>query len=369
MTPQHSAQTLLYVGTYTKGDSRSEGIYVYRFDPTTGALTYLSVTPGITNPSFLAIDPQQRYLYAVSEVTTPDGQKGGAVNAFAIDAETGGLTHLNQQSTQGADPCYLSVDATGKFVLVANYTSGSVCMFPIEADGRLGAISDFVQHQGSSVDPSRQQGPHAHSFVIDPANRYAFAPDLGLDRVMQYKPDWEKGKLGANNPSWVQIAAGAGPRHFDFHPSRRYAYVINELGSTVTAFAYDEAKGTLAEIHTVSTLPTDFTGRSHCADIHVHPAGKFVYGSNRGHDSIAVFAIDEASGRLTTLGHALTQGRTPRNFTIDPAGAFLLAANQDSSTVVTFAIDGESGGLTPTGQVAEVPTPVCLKWVQGAGSR
>lgn len=368
MAQQNQSETRVYVGTYTGKlghvDGAAEGIYLYRFDPKTGALAYVSVAPGITNPSFLAIDPQQRALYAVSEMKTPDGRAGGAVSAYAIDAATGNLTHLNQQSTGGADPCHLSVDATGKFLLVANYTSGSVAMFPIAADGSLGEPSDFVQHEGSSIDPNRQQGPHAHSFMIDPGNRYAFAPDLGMDKVMQYKLDLAQGKLISNNPPWVQIQAGQGPRHFDFHPSRRHAYVINELGSTVTAFAYDEAQGTLSAIQTISTLPADFSGRSHCADIHVHPSGQFVYGSNRGHDSIAIFRIDEATGQLTALGHESTQGRTPRNFAIDPTGTILLAANQDTSTVVTFWIDAQTGKLTPTGQVAAVPTPVCLKLVQ-----
>jgi 6-phosphogluconolactonase len=368
MAQQNQSETRVYVGTYTGKlghvDGAAEGIYLYRFDPTTGALTYVSVAPGITNPSFLAIDPEQRALYAVSEMKTPDGRAGGAVSAYHIDPATGNLTHLNQQSTGGADPCHLSVDATGKFLLVANYTSGSVAMFPIEADGSLGERSDFVQHEGSSIDPNRQQGPHAHSFMIDPGNRYAFAPDLGMDKVMQYKLDLAQGKLIPNDPPWVQIQAGQGPRHFDFHPSRRYAYVINELGSTVTAFAYDEAQGTLNAIQTLSTLPANFSGRSHCADIHVHPSGQFVYGSNRGHDSIAIFSVDEATGQLTALGHESTQGRTPRNFAIDPTGTILLAANQDTSTVVTFWIDAQTGKLTPTGEIAAVPTPVCLKLVQ-----
>jgi 6-phosphogluconolactonase len=356
-----SHQFLIYIGTYTTG--ASEGIYVYRFDTSTGAMEHLSTTIGVENPSFLAIDPGGRYLYSVSKVADGSGQPTGAVYAFSIDQATGELAHLNHQSSGGAGPCHVSVDYTGRFVLVANYGSGSVAMLPIQSDGSLGEAAGFVQHGGSSVNPARQEGPHAHSIIVDPANRYAFAPDLGLDKVLIYRLDLDRGRLVPNNEPWGRTAPGAGPRHFDFHPNRKYAYVINELNSTFTAYGYDESNGALTEIQSISTLPEEFAGTNLCADVHVHPSGRFVYGSNRGHDSIVVCGIDQATGKLTYIDCESTQGRSPRNFALDPAGDFLLAANQDSDTVVTFRIAHETGGLEPTGHVAQVPTPVCLKLI------
>jgi 6-phosphogluconolactonase len=246
---------------------------------------------------------------------------------------------------------------------VANYAGGSVSVLPIGEDGRLGELTDLVQHHGSSANPQRQKSPHPHSANLDAANRYLFVPDLGLDKIMIYRIDSPRGKLKPNDEPWARVKAGAGPRHFAFHPKGRYAYVINELDSTVTAFAFDETRGTLKEIQTVPTLPDSFTGNSTCADVHVSPSGKFLYGSNRGHDSIVIFAIDEDTGQLTYVEHEPTQGKTPRNFAIDPTGTFLLAANQNSDTVVTFRIDPVTGRLSPTGHVASVPSPVCLKLV------
>ncbi len=350
---------LVYIGTYTQGDS--EGIYVYRLDISSGALEYVSVAAGVDNPSFLELHPQKPYLYAVNEISDFGGESSGAITAFSIDEGTGALTLLNQQSTIGPGPCHLSVDATGKFALVANYGGGSVCMLPIQEDGTLGEATDFIQHEGSSVNPARQQGPHAHSIVIDPTNRYAFTPDLGLDKILIYKIDLTSGKLIPNDPPWVAVAPGGGPRHFDFHPDHKYAYVINEIGNTVTAFTYDETNGSLAEIQTIPTLPDDFEDTSHTADIHVSPSGKFLYGSNRGHDSIVIFAIDSETGTLAYVDHESTQGETPRNFAIDPTGTFLFAENQGTDTIVTFRIDSDTGKLTATGHVADVPMPVCIK--------
>jgi 6-phosphogluconolactonase len=330
-------------------------------DVSSGALEFASKVTGLDNPTFLAISPDQHFLYAASEVDESAGQPGGAVSAFSIAPKTGTLTYLNQRSSGGALCCHLSVDKTRNFVLVANYGGGSVAVLPIEQDGRVGEATDFVQHRGSSIDPQRQQGPHAHSIVLDAANRYAFAPELGLDRIMIYRLDVAEGKLIPSDKPWAQVRPGAGPRHFTFHPNGRYAYVINELNSTFTAFAYDETNGALTEIQTVSTLPDDFAGTSHCADVHVSPSGKFLYGSNRGHDSIVVFAIDGDTGRLTYVDHEPTQGETPRNFAIDATGTFLLAANQDTDTIVTFRIDQQTGKLEATGDVTEVPMPVCLK--------
>lgn len=351
---------LAYIGTYT-GPGKSEGIYVYRFDPATGGLTYLSKATGIENPSFLAIHPAQRYLYAVNEISQYAGKASGAVTALAIDPASGALRLLNQQPTTGTGPCHLSVDASGRCVLVANYGSGSVTALPIRDDGSLGAATAFVQHEGSSVNPERQKEPHAHAILPDPFNRYAFAPDLGIDRILIYRLNPAKGALTPNDTPWVQTYPGAGPRHFTFHPNGRYAYVINELGNTFTAFTYEADRGALEEIQTLSTLPGDFTGVSHCADVHVHPSGRFIYGSNRGHDSIAICAIDETTGRLTPVGHESVQGENPRNFAIDPTGTWLLVANQNTDNIVTFRIDAQTGRLQPAGQMTETPTPVCIK--------
>jgi 6-phosphogluconolactonase len=359
MSENNSQEIRVYIGTNTNGDS--EGIYVYRLNLSSGALEFESKATGVESPSFLALHPEHRYLYSVNAVQKVDGKPSGGVSAFRIDPSTGELTFLNQQLSGGPGPCHLSVDLTGQYVLVANYAGGSVAMLPIQADGSLGEATDFVQHAGSSVNPDRQQGPHAHSINIDPGNRYAFAPDLGIDKIMIYELDLTHGKLTPNSQPWAQVHAGAGPRHFDFHPNGRWAYAINELDSTMTAFNYDDSKGVLTEIGSIATLPDDFDGTSHCADVHVSPSGKFVYGSNRGHDSIVIFAVDERTGQLTLVGHESTQGEIPRNFAIDPTGSLLLAANQSSSTIVTFRIDSETGELNPTGQVVEVPTPVCLK--------
>lgn len=367
MTSQSASAIFVYVGTFTgfppHPRGKAEGIYVFRMDPSSGDLTLVHTATDVPNPSFLALHPSQRYLYAVNAVPEIDGHVGGAVSAFVVDRATGGLTFLNRQSTGGAGPCHVSVDQTGRYVMAANYGGGSVAMFPIQSDGRLGPASDFVQHVGSSVNPERQQGPHAHSINLDPTNRYALVADLGLDKVLVYRLDFAHGKLVPNDPPFVAVAPGAGPRHLDFHPSRRYAYVINEIGSTITAFDYDALRGTLREIHTVPTLPNGYSGTNSCADLHVHPSGRFLYGSNRGHDSIVIYAIDEATGRLAHVGHQSTGGRTPRNFAIDPGGSLLLAANQDTDNIVTFRIDQQSGKLTPTGQEVKALTPVCLKIV------
>ena len=358
-------ELLLYIGTYTSG--RSEGIYIYRMNLMTGELKHFKTVKGVVNPSFLAIDSQRHHLYAVNEVMELAGKPGGGVSAFAIDEKSGDLRFLNQQSSLGGAPCHVTVDRTGKFVLVANYGGGNVSVLPIQRDGSLGAATDMVQHQGSSINTQRQKGPHAHCIILDRSNRYAFAADLGLDKIMIYRFDAKKGKLTSHKAPSAQVKLGAGPRHFTFHPHSSYAFVINELDSTVTAFIYDGVRGTLKEVQTISTLPEGFSGTNYCADIHVSPSGKFLYGSNRGHDSIVAFAIDERTGKLTLIGHESTRGKTPRNFTIDPTGKFLLAANQGSDTVVSFRIDPVKGSLSPTGHVTEVPTPVCLKLIPAPG--
>jgi 6-phosphogluconolactonase len=349
---------LVYVGTYT--NKGSEGVYVYRLDSATGGLKPVSKSPRLNNPSFVAIDPKGRCVYAVRE----GGGPAGAVVALLRNQTTNELTILNEQPSGGQGPCYVTVDREGRFLLAANYGSGSAAVFPIADDGRLQPASCVVQHEGSSVNAARQKGPHAHSIVLDPANRYAFVPDLGLDKIMIYRFDRENGKLVPNDPPFAKCEPGSGPRHFTFHPDGKHAYVIEELSCTVTAFAYDASTGTLKSLQKISTLPKDFKGTSTCADVQVHPSGRFLYGSNRGHDSIATFAIDDKTRELHLIGYTPTQGKNPRNFAIDPSGTFLLAANQDSGTVVSFRINPDTGELTPAGQVCQVSMPVCLKMVK-----
>ncbi|HZG67848.1 MAG TPA: lactonase family protein [Herpetosiphonaceae bacterium] len=355
---------LAYIGTYTRTEphvqGKAEGIYVYRVDPASGAMEYQSTARGVTNPSFVVVDARRRFLYAVEEVDQFDGQPGGAACAFAIDPDTGDLGLLNRQPTHGTHPCYAGIDHTGRWLLVANYGGGSVCMLPIGEDGTLGAATDVVQHHGPSP---HHDGPHPHSIMPTPDNRYVLVPDCGLDRVYVYHLDHEHGTLTPNDPLSAPTGPASGPRHLAFHPNGTRVYSINEHGSSITAFAYDPAGGTLSEFQTISTLPEGFSGRNTCADIHFDPSGRWLYGSNRGHDSIAIFAVDQPSGKLQPLGHMPTGGRTPRNFAIDPRGRFLLAANQDTGTVVTFGVDRATGALAATGHVAEIPAPVCIALV------
>ena len=354
-----SNELLVYVGTYTNKGT-SDGIYLCKLNLATGELTKFSSAKS-QDPAFLAIDRKRKFLYAANEIGEFQGKKSGAVSAFSIHPKTGELTFLNQQATNSPGPCSVIVDKTGKCVLAANYSGGSVSAFPVKADGSLGELSDLVQHQGSSINPNRQKEPHAHTIIIDDSNRYAFCADLGMDKVMIYKLDAKRGKLTPNTPAFAAVKPGAGPRHFKIHPNNKFAYVINELDETVTVFAFDKAIGALKEIQTVPTLPADFTGTSYCADIHVHPSGKFLYGSNRGHDSIVVYRIDASTGKLTVAQHQSTQGKWPRNFAVDPTGQFLLVANQNTNNVVIFRIDAQTGQLSLTAHTLELPLPVCLK--------
>jgi 6-phosphogluconolactonase len=350
----------VYVGTYTNGDS--EGIYLCELDPKSGALTLVGLAGKANNPSFLALHPKGKFLYAVSEVDDYAATGGGAVMAFSLNADDGRLTPLNHQSSGGRGPCHVSLDRESKNVLVANYGSGSAAVIPLADDGALQKPTATVRHEGSSVHPDRQTAPHAHSINVSPDNRFAFVADLGLDKVLVYKLDAATGTLTPNDPPSAQLAPGAGPRHFAFHPSGKFAYVINELTSTITAFAYHAERGNLKELQTLTTLPADFTGNNTTAEVQVHPSGKFLYGSNRGHDSIAMFTIDPATGKLTALGQHPSGGKTPRNFGIDPTGAFLVAAHQDSNSVVVHQIDPATGRLSATEHQVEVPTPVCIKF-------
>ncbi|MGQ9648787.1 MAG: lactonase family protein, partial [Phycisphaerae bacterium] len=333
-------------------------------DTRSGELKSLGLAAEVASPSFLALHPKGRFLYAVGELNEFQGKKAGAVSALAIDAQTGKLTLLNQQPSGGQGPCHVTVDPTGKWVLTANYTTGTVAALPIDNEGRVGEPISIIQHIGSGPNAKRQQGPHAHSINLDPAGRFAFAADLGADKVFIYRFTADEGLQAANDPPFAQIAPGSGPRHFAFHPTGRFAYVINELASTITAFSYDAARGGLKELQTISTLPAGFAGENFTADIHVHPNGRFLYGSNRGHDSIAIFSIDPNSGCLTARGHEPTGGQWPRNFAIEPSGRWLLAANQKSNNVVEFAINSQTGLLAPTGRALQTPSPVCLTCVR-----
>ena len=354
---------LFYVGTYTQDGSQSKGIYAYSFDTATGQATSLGLAAETTNPSFVALAPSGQYLYAVNEVGNYKGPNSGGVSAFSVDRATGKLTFINEVASRGADPCYIIVDKSGKYVLVANYTGGSVAVFPILEGGKLGEATAFVQHTGHGADPKRQEGPHAHSIDLSPDNRFAFVDDLGLDEVLVYKFYASKGTLTPNDPPFTKLDAGAGPRHFVLHPSGKFAYVVAEMQSTVTALSVDLKAGTLQRLQTLSTLPKDFKGENDDAEVHVHPNGKFLYTSNRGHDSIVVYAIDPAKGTLTVIDDVPTQGKIPRSFEIDPTGKFLFAENEKSNNIVIFRIDEKTGRLTATGQKLEVSEPVCVKFV------
>jgi 6-phosphogluconolactonase len=349
----------VYIGTYT--GPKSKGIYRCELDLATGKLTAPELAVEVVSPSFLALHPSEKFVYSVNEISNLNGKKGGGISAFAIDAKTGGLTLLNQQSSGGAGPCHLVVDRAGKNVLAANYGGGSVCVAPIEADGRLRELSAFVQHKGTSLDKGRQEAPHAHSVNVDANNRYAFVADLGLDKVLSYKLDAGQGTLTANGA--VDMAPGAGPRHFAFHPDGKAAYVINEMACTVTAMDYDPEQGVLTKRQTVTTLPDGVKKGYSTAEVQVHPSGKFVYGSNRGHHSIAIFTVDPKTHELTPAGHQGHHVKTPRAFGIDPTGAYLIVANQDGHSLVVFRIDQATGALTPTGSEVEVASPVCVKFV------
>jgi 6-phosphogluconolactonase len=358
-------QILLYVGTYQQQDQVSsnimkKGIYSFLLDPASGHLSFHSEINDIANPSFLAVDSQQRYLYAVNENPRPEDC---SVHAYQIEPQSGKLSYLNQQPSLGSSPCYVSVDQTDQLVAVANYSSGSVTALPIGENGALLPSSDFHQHAGSGINPARQEGPHAHCAVIDPTNRFLFAADLGIDKIMSYRLDLEGRKLIPNDPLYFEMPPGCGPRHLRFHPNGRLAYVINELDSSITVLNYDSAAGVFSLIETVSTLPENFQGESYCAELCIAPKGNFLYGSNRGHDSLAIFAIDETTGRLSLVAHQSTYGKTPRNFAIDPSGTFLLVANQDSDNIITFRVNHSTGKLEFIEQKAGIHKPVYLKMI------
>ena len=351
-------QYLAYVGTYTtKTDSK--GIYAYRYDAITGNFSSLGIAAESADPSFVAVHSNGRFLYAVNEAG-----KSSMVSAFSLEPKTGKLKLLNQLPALGEDPCYISFDKTGKYVLVANYSSGNIPVFPILPDGRLGEHTALVQHSGTlGPNKERQEAPHAHWIETSRDNRFALAADLGLDEVLVYKFNAVKGTLAPNAPPFAKLHAGSGPRHIAFRPDGKFLYVISELSSSVTTFRYNARAGTLRELQTVTTLPKEFSGRNDTAEIAVHSNGRFLYASNRGHDSIAAFAIDHAKGTLTFVSRVPTGGKEPRHFAIDPSGNYLFAENQLSNNIVVFKIDLATGSLNPTGQVIEVPSPVDLTFV------
>lgn len=358
-----AASEILFIGTYTRKEphvnGKAEGIYVYKMSKSTGRLTHHSTFKGSINPSYLTVHPNKRFLYAVNEHGGAGEFETGTVSAFSIHPESKELDLINIVSAEGVAPCYISVDKSGHFALVANYVGGNTVLLPIQIKGALGKAVAVEQHEGKGEHP-RQDAPHAHFVDTDPNNRYVYAVDLGLDKILRYELDKRQGKLkpaGAAN-----VTPQAGCRHLTFHPQERWAYVINELNGTIEAFQVDEKSGQMEQFQTIPTTESATTEAA-CADIHITPSGRFLYATNRGmENSIAIFSIDRESGELTNIGYQSTFGKTPRNFVIDPSGTFLLVANQDSDNVVTFKIDEKTGQLTETGLVAEIPTPVCLKF-------
>lgn len=357
-----AGQYFVYVGCYTSR-GQSQGIQLFRFDSATGKLTADGLAGEAVNPSYVNLHPSGKYLYSVSEVSSLSGQRSGGVSAFSIDRTTGRLSKLNSVLSRGTGPCFVRTDATGKMALVANYGSGSVAALPIKADGSLGEAVGFDQHRGSGANKARQEGPHAHSANFSPDNRFAIVADLGTDRLYVYKIDPATAGLSPHDPPFFQTAPGAGPRHFAFHPNGKWAYVINEIDCTLAAMTWDRGRGVLAGLQTVSTLPAGVRDPGYStAEVVVHPSGEFLYGSNRGHDTLALFTIGK-DGRLTPAGHTPTQGKVPRNFNLDPTGKWLIVANQESGNLVVFAIAAKSGKLTPTGQIVPAGAPVCVKFL------
>jgi len=359
----------VYVGTYTGGESR--GIYRFDVDSTSGRIVAGPSLAGVSeNPSFLALHPSGKVLYAVNEVGDFRGGKTGAVSAFAVDPSTGSLTFLNQQPSEGADPCHLAVDRAGRHLLVANYTGGSVALFPLALDGRIEPARSVHRLTGSGPNASRQQAPHAHGVFFDAKERYALIADLGTDRIHIDRFDGETGRLVPNEPDSVALEPGSGPRHLAWHTSGRNVYVLAELFGTVTALRWDGAHGSLTPLQTIAALPAGYSGDNKAAEIAVAPDGRFLYVSNRGDDALTVFAVD-ASGRLTPAGRVPTGGRSPRSFAIDPSGRWLIAANQGSNSIVVFRLDPETGLPRAVGGPVAVPQPVSilLSPPQGAGKK
>jgi 6-phosphogluconolactonase len=341
----------LIVGTYTSG--KSEGIYVYKFNVKTGEFIAESIAKGIKNPSFLTVSPDSKFVYSVGET---DG--GGGVHAFSFDKKTGGLTKINAQSAKGDNPCHITIDKTGKTVIAGNYSGGNLSVFSVQANGGLAEASQTLQHEGKGTNTTRQEKAHVHSVNIAPNNIDVFVPDLGIDKIVTYSLDNKTGKLTLGKIPFTKVQDGSGPRHFTFHPNGKYGYVIQELSGQVTAFNYKN--GSLTALQTISAFPPDYKGEFSCADIHISPDGKFLYGSNRGNNSLVIYSIDAKTGQLTFITNQSVLGKKPRNFMIDPTGNFVLVANQESDNIVIFKRDAKTGLLTATGKEIAVPNPVCL---------
>jgi len=363
LTPLLSAQ-ILYVGTYTEPQSPAKGIYAYRFDAATGKLAPLGLMAQTANPTFLALHPSGKYLYAVNEVNNFQGKSAGSLTAYAVDAATGKLKFINQASTGSPGPCHVAVDKTGKTVLVANYAGGSFAGFPILADGSIGAGTWFVQEHGSSADKSRQSEPHAHSVNISPNNKFVLGADLGTDKVMVFRLDGAAAKLTPNTPPFGELKPGSGPRHLVYAPDQKHVYVLSEMAETVTTFDFNAETGEMKRTDVVSALPADFKGVSTAAEIEIDTAGRFVYASNRGHDSISVFAVDAKTAKLKLIQTMKTGGVQPRAFTLDPSGKYLIAGNQASNTMTTFKVDQATGMLQATGDKVELGAPVTFVFLK-----
>jgi 6-phosphogluconolactonase len=351
-------ELLVFVSAFAPGSDGA--IDAYHLNIQTGQLKRVHRTTDIEHPFFLALAPDRKSLYSIHAPGQFGGKSAEQVAAYEIVGRTGQLKLLNRQSALGSAACYLDVDATGKAVVVANYATGSVASFPVRGDGSLGESASFVQHNGSSVDTTRQEGPHAHCIVVSPDNRFAYAADLGLDQILGYRLDAATAKLSSNRQPFVRTPPGAGPRHLTFHPDRKHAYVINELANSVTAFDYDSESGMLIERQTISTLPKDFDGKSYCADLKITPNGRFLYGTNRGHDSVAAYRIGD-DGQLSLIGIEPSLGKGPQNLAITPGGELLLCANMAGSNIALFRIDKTTGGLTSAGEPIVAPSPSCIK--------
>ncbi|MFC5648177.1 lactonase family protein [Paenibacillus solisilvae] len=356
----NNLKILAFIGSYA--DAKDSGLYVCNFDETSGSLELIEQASGLQNPTFLDVNANTSKLYAITEGVDADNQRCGAAAAYTINPSTGGLSLLNKENTVSAPTCHITLDHSGKVAIVSSYHGGMVGLSPLLEDGQIGTTADIQWHKSSSVPPVQAR---AHSVFIDRMNRFAVACDLGLDRLFIYKLDLELSRLVPHRE--IQTAAGSGPRHFAFHPALGFGYVIHELNATVTAFAYDGEQGELAEIQVISTLPDSYNGENGCADIHISPDGKFLYGSNRGHDSIVVYAIDQQTGKLRVVEHVSTLGGHPRNFGISPDGRFLLVANRDGNNIVTFRRDERTGKLQPTGSELHVSKPVCIKFARFEG--
>jgi len=362
----HDLQTdwLVFVGTYTISAShpqgREDGIYIFRFDTSSGELDQIGSVKGVVNPAFLALAPNGRILYAVNETREFQGQPGGGLSALAIEPSTGRLRLLNQVRSQGIEPCHIHLDIHSKWAFVANYASGSLSVFPVQTGEAPGEAAQVIQHEGHGKDPQRQREAHIHSSLVDPSSRFLLVADLGIDQIRVYRIGDAPQPLIPNDPPGISLEPGAGPRHMAFHPNRPVVYSVNELASTVSIFAFDAESGSLSEIQTHTVLPRDFHGENSAADIQLTPDGRFLYCSNRGHDSLAAFRVTSPAGKLETIDHFPTGGKSPRNFAIHPNGRWLLAANQKSDRIQVFSIDPDSGRLAPAGRTVEIPEPACI---------